>query len=105
MRVVRLFDILLAYLLIFACAGFLVAGVFAPWCFAVSGAALALYFLWSFLRLRCPWCGMSVDLTKLLRGLRKTCNCPNCGHEITVALYVRKTPPKRRREPKNNQKS
>lgn len=101
MRVVRVLDILLAYLLIFACAGFLVAGVFVPWYFIGAGAALALYFLWSCLRLRCPWCGVSVDLGKLLRGLRKTCNCPNCGHEITVALYVNEAPAatRRRKEP------
>lgn len=102
MKVIWVLDIVLAYLLIFACAAFLVAGVFKPVCLIWALAALVAYILWSFLRLRCPWCGVSVDLTKLLRGVRKTCNCPNCGHEITVALYVRKAPPRKRSEPKNN---
>ena len=97
MRVVRLFDILFSYLLVLVCAAGLVAGLFDVRFFAVSGAALVIYLIWGFFRLRCPWCGETVDLNKLLRGYKRTCNCPNCGHEITVALFVKKKPPKKLR--------
>ena len=98
MRVVRLADILLSYLLVLVCAAGIVGGIFDFRYFIAAGAALAVYFVWGWLRLRCPWCGEHVDSGKLLRGLWRTCNCPNCGHEIVVVPFVSSgTPAKLRR--------
>lgn len=98
MRVVRLFDILLSYLLVLLCGAGLVAGIFDVRYFLGAGAAFLMYLVWGFFRLRCPWCGESVDSARLLRGLWRTCNCPNCGHEIIVVPFVSHgTPAKLRR--------
>ena len=119
MRVVRVFDVLLEYAFVIAFAAFLVAGVFAEKYFIWAGVALALYFIWGLIRLRCPWCRSTIELWDLLRGVRKGCNCPACGHEITVVWYVNRHPERKvrhrerksmentRHEPediKNNQK-
>ena len=97
MRVVKLLDILIAYVLLILFAAALVAGVFDWRFFIAAAAALALYFLWEFLRLRCPWCSCTVELSHLFQGLRRsrTCHCPSCGHEITVVLRVNKAVPER----------
>lgn len=93
MRVVKLLDIIIAYVLLLLFAAALVAGVF-RWPFLIAaGAALALYFLWEFLRLRCPWCAGTVELSTLLRGFRRPCHCPFCGHEILVVLRVNRSVP------------
>lgn len=93
MRVVKLLDILIAYVLLILFAAGLVAGVFRWPFFIAAAAALALYFLWEYLRLRCPWCASTVELSFLLRGLRRSCHCPFCGHEITVVLHVNRSVP------------
>lgn len=95
MRVVRLLDILIAYILLFLFAAALVAGVFRWRFFIAAAVALALYFLWEFLRLRCPWCSSTVELSRLLRGARRTrsCHCPACGHEITVVFRINRSVP------------
>lgn len=84
MRVIRLFDVLLQYFFILAFAASLVAGVFVWQFFIVAAAALLCYIVWGVWRLRCPWCRGPVELNDLLRGRKKTCHCPACGHEITV---------------------
>lgn len=93
MRVVKLLDILIAYVLLFLFAAALVAGVFRWSFFIAAAAALGLYFLWEYLRLRCPWCASTVELSTLLRGLRRSCHCPSCGHEILVVLRVNSSVP------------
>ena len=88
MRVIRLFEIILAYIFMLAFAVFLVAGVFNKWFFFAAAAALACYFILNVWRLHCPWCGGPVELSALFRGLKKGCHCPSCGHEITVVVRV-----------------
>ena len=88
MRVVRFFEIILAYIFMVAFAVFLVAGVFDKWFFAAAAGALACYFILNAWRLHCPWCGGPVELSALFRGLKKGCHCPSCGHEITVVVKV-----------------
>lgn len=95
MRIIRVHDVLLQYIFIFLFAGSLVAGVFRwPW-FIVAGVAIVMYFIWSFWRLRCPWCRGAVELGDLLRGRRGQCHCPVCGHEIIVVTRLGKLKPGR----------
>ena len=97
MRVVTLLDIVLGYALLLLFAAALVMGVF-KWGFFIAAAVLLLlYFVWDFLRLRCPWCRGPVEPSQLLRGLRRSCHCPSCGHEITVVTRVNRSVPRRRR--------
>ena len=85
MRIIRTFDILLAYVFVIVCSAALVAGCFAWRWFILAGAALAAYFIWAILMLRCPWCGGFINLNRLLYARRHRYHCPGCGHEITVA--------------------
>lgn len=92
MRVVKLLDIVLSYVLMLLFAAALVAGVF-KWPFFIAAAVLlGMYFLWEYFRLRCPWCRSAVEPSHLLRGLRRPCHCPSCGHEITVVVKVNNGP-------------
>ncbi len=96
MRVVKLLDIIIEYVLMLAFAVMLVAGVFRPWCFVAAAIALAGYFIWGALRLRCPKCGGQVEPGALLRGIRHGCHCPECGHEIIVVTRVNRSIPEKR---------
>ena len=96
MKVIRVFDIVLEYIFMFAFAASLVLGVFKWSFFIVAGAALALYILWAVLRLRCPWCHSGVELGELARPRRHGCHCPACGHEIIVVTRVSNKPAKGR---------
>ncbi len=98
MRVVHFFDILVEYVFALAFAACLVAGVFDWRYFVVAGLALLFYFIWGAWRLRCPWCGGAVELSDLCRGLRKSCHCPACGHEIVVVTRVNIKSPTTRRD-------
>lgn len=93
MRVIKLFDILVDYVLMLIFAVSLVGGVFHWLFFIVAAVALAFYFVWGHLCLRCPWCGAAVEPSALLRGLRRPCHCPSCGHEITVVWRVNSSVP------------
>ena len=103
MRIIRIFDVLLAYVFVIVCSAALVAGCFRWRWFILAGASLAAYFIWTILMLRCPWCGGFINLSSLLRARRRRCHCPGCGHEITVA--GRKTwTPKRTQEAAGEEK-
>ncbi len=95
MKYIHVFDIVLEYGFMFAFAVCLVLGVFNWHYFIAAAAALVFYIVWGFLRLRCPWCGSGVELSDLARARRHGCNCPVCGHEITVVRRVNKKPPQR----------
>ena len=85
MKIIRTFDIILAYIFVLVCAAALVAGCFNWRWFILSGVMLAAYFIWDILMLRCPWCGGFINLDRLLYARRHRYYCSGCGHEITVA--------------------
>lgn len=93
MRVVKLIEILVDYVLLLAFAAALVGGVFLWPLFIAAALCLGLHFLWAYLRLRCPWCGSILEPGALLRGLRRSCHCPACGHEILVVTHVTRSVP------------
>ena len=88
MRVIRFFEILVAFALMLIFAAALVGGVFRWPFFILAAVALGIYFVWEFVCLRCPWCGSVMEPSRLARGLRRPCHCPSCGHEITVVWRV-----------------
>ena len=97
MRVVHVIDILLEYLAVLAFGASLVGALFWWKALYVAGGALLFYILWGLIRLRCPWCRSSVELWTLLRGVRRGCHCPHCGHEITVVWWVSHGKPRKLR--------
>ena len=103
MRIIRIFDIILAYVFVVVCALALVAGCFNWRWFILSGAMLAAYFIWDILMLRCPWCGGFINLDRLLHAWRHQGYCSSCGHEITVARRKKWTP-KRPQNPADEEK-
>ena len=98
MRVIRIADVLLQYIFIFLFAVSLVAGVFRWQWFIVAGVAILAYLVWGLWRLRCPWCKSFVELGDLVRGLKRSCHCPACGHEITVVTRLGKVTTRERPE-------
>ncbi|MGM9521906.1 MAG: hypothetical protein ACI3VB_05450 [Oscillospiraceae bacterium] len=84
MKLIRAVDVYIAYFFIIAFAVTLVAGVF-KWVFFIPSAVmLAAYFLWNACRLRCPKCGSSTNLDRLLYARKHTYHCAACGEEMIV---------------------
>ena len=84
MKVMRLWEVLLSYGLIITFAVLLVFGVFSPLLLIPAALALGGYFVWGWLKLRCPGCGAFINLDRLIYARHHDFHCPSCGQEIHV---------------------
>ena len=84
MKTVKQKHVRLACMCLCVCAILVASGVFNHWLWLMAGVALAGYWLIDKRYLRCPHCGIFINLDQLMYASRHTYHCRSCGQVIRI---------------------